>query len=223
MFSNKLSTLLIILLLPLQGLWSQVIQGALLGGFNLSQVDGDEVYGFHKFGWNAGAAAIIPFREKWSASIETLYNQKGSYQRTQFNDSLSGEYRLQLNYLDIPVLIHFTDKDIITIGSGFSWGRLVEVREWEHGKRVESTTILGPYSRNDVNILADIRFRLQKRFHFNLRYAYSLGKIRTREFPKVNTTRDQFNNTLTFRIIYIFNEDIPEAREKKRSVQARRD
>lgn len=192
---------------------AQVIRGAVLGGINLSQVDGDEVYGFHKFGWTAGAAAIIPLGNNFTVSLENNFSQRGSYQRPRFNDSLSGSYRLQLNYVDVPVLLHYTDKDIITAGMGLSWGRLVRVKEAEHGQRVATTTLDGPYRRNDVAWMGDLRFRLHDRFHFNLRYTYSLAKIRTREFPKINTVRDQYNNFITFRLIYIFNEKVPEKKD----------
>lgn len=188
---------------------AQFIKGAVIAGVNLSQVDGDEVYGFKKFGANVGAAAIIPFTDRWEVSIETIFSQKGSHQKPQRDDSLTGEYLLKLNYLDIPVLVHYNDKDIITFGLGFSYGRLTHVEEYEHGRKIESTTIDGPYSRSDVNGIADVRFRVWQRLKFNLRYAYSLKKIRTREFtpPYVDPwTRDQYNNFWSFRMIYVINE-----------------
>lgn len=188
---------------------AQVIRGAVLGGMTLTQVDGDEVYGFHKVGGTLGAAAIVPFSEKWSLSLETSFVQKGSYQKPQFLDSLTYEYRLSLDYLEVPVMVHFTDKQTVTAGAGFSWARLVDVKEEEHGARVASTTLFGgPYERSDISILADIRFRVYQRWHFNTRYAYSLRSIRTREFTKGDDTivRDQFNNVIAFRLIYIFNE-----------------
>lgn len=203
---------------------AQQIRGAVIGGFNLSQVDGDEVYGFKKPGLNLGAAAIVPFTDRWSVSLETLFNQKGSREREQYrttdtNDVLyTGEYKLRLDYLEVPVLVHYNDRDRITAGVGFSWGRLVNVEEWEHGRKVETTTLnSGTYDPNDINILADIRFRLYKRFRMNFRYSYSLAKIRTREFEPIPGTpgkpevRDQYNNLLSFRIIYIFNEKPPTA------------
>ena len=108
-------------------------------------------------------------------------------------------------------MVHYTDKDIITAGVGFSYGRLVNVKEWEHGRLIETTTLnTGPYDRTDFNILADIRFRIYKRFKFNIRYAYSLAKIRTRDFYDIFgdyvNTRKQYNNLITFRLIYVFNE-----------------
>ncbi|HOW26190.1 MAG TPA: porin family protein [Bacteroidales bacterium] len=197
---------------------AQVIKGAVIAGFNLSQVDGDEVYGFKKFGANVGVSAIVPFSDHWEVSIETLFSQKGSHQKPQREDSLTGEYLLKLNYLDIPVMVHFNDKDIVTFGLGFSYGRLTNVEEYEHGQRIETTTIEGPYSRSDINGIADIRFRIWQRLKFNIRYAYSLKKIRTREFtpPYVDPwTRDQYNNFWSFRMIYVINE--------KQSERARKD
>ena len=114
---------------------AQSILGSFSAGVNLTQVDGDEVYGFHKVGFNGGPSAIIPFGKHWSVSIETLFSQKGSYQKPQFNDSLTYEYRLNLNYVEVPVLIHFEDKKLICGGVGISWSRLVGVKEWEHGRR----------------------------------------------------------------------------------------
>ena len=197
--------------------YAQRIKGAVFVGANISQVDGDEIFGFNKVGFNVGAAAIIPFAENFSFSIETIFNQKGSYQGKQYRDTdslgniLTGEYKLKLDYLEVPFMIHYTDKDIITAGVGFSYGRLVNVKEWEHGRLIETTTLnTGPYDRTDFNILADIRFRIYKRFKFNIRYAYSLAKIRTRDFYDIFgdyvNTRKQYNNLITFRLIYVFNE-----------------
>ena len=192
---------------------AQIIKGEAILGFNLSQVDGDEVYGFKKFGANVGAGILIPFTKngKWEVSFEALFAQKGSYQGPQYSDSAaSGEYKLILNYAEVPVLVIFTDKELISGGLGFAWGRLVGVKEWEHGQLVESTTLnSGTYSKNDYSILGDLRVRLWQGLKLNLRYQYSLVKIRTREFSDLagNTwTRDQYNNVITLRLIWVFNE-----------------
>lgn len=203
------------LILPLHG---QVFKGAVIAGFNLSQVDGDEIYGFKKFGANVGASAIIPFTDHWEVSIETLFSQKGSYQGPQRDDSLSGEYKLKLNYLEIPVVVHYNDKNRMMFGLGFSFGRLTSVEEFEHGRKVETTTINGPYDRNDFNGIADIRFRIYQRLKFNVRYAYSIKKIRTREYTPPNVdpwTRKQYNNFWSFRLIYVINEEQSERVRKE--------
>lgn len=215
-------TYLIILIILFSGLQlkAQIIKGEAIIGLNLTQVDGDEVYGFHKFGANVGAGVMIPFgkKGKWDVSLEALFSQKGSSQKPQYNETDStgqvttGEYKLRLNYVEVPVLVMFTDKEIITVGAGLSWGRLVGVKEYEHGRKVESTTVSnGPYSKNDFSILADIRFRIWEALKVNLRYQYSMVKIRTREFPSnvpnvEPEIRNQYNNVITLRLIYVFNE-----------------
>lgn len=192
--------------------FSQKIRGGLALGFNTSQVDGDEVFGYHKFGLNAGPMAIVPFGKHFSVSLETLYNQKGSYQSPQINDSLSGEYKLILNYLDVPVLIHYNDKNIFNVGLGFSWGKLVEFKEWEHGNRIQWNTPYGPYKTSDIEVLLDVQLRLFTGFYFDFRYGYSVAKIRTRTFLN-GEVRNQFNNLRSFRLIYVF-KDTPSQHKK---------
>lgn len=75
------------------------------------------------------------------------------------------------------------------------------------------------YRANDFNICADLRVRLWEGIHAELRYQYSLAPIRTRLFYKdVNETilktddrrvqplQKQYNNSITLRVVYIFNE-----------------
>jgi len=219
----KIKTFLFSLMIILFGfglhLNAQIIKGEAILGMNLSQVEGDEVNGFKKVGANLGAGVMIPFgkRGRWDVSFETLFTQKGSKQKPQYNDSLNngivitGEYKLNLNYVEVPVMVMFTDKEFISFGAGFSWARLVGVKEWEHGELVDSTTLnSGTYNKSDFSILADFRIRIYKALKFNLRYQYSLMKIRIREFEDLagNTwTRDQYNNVLSFRLIWVFNEE----------------
>jgi len=211
---------LLLILLPCITI-GQSIKGGLAVGLNATQVDGDEVYGYHKYGLNAGAFATIPVGKKFSFSIETAYSQKGSYQSPQYADSLSGEYKLILNYVEVPLLFQYTDKDIIKIGTGFSWGRLVEFKEWEHGNRKIWPTTYGPYKKSDAQILIDVQLKLFTGFYFNFRYGYSLGKIRTRTFIQQGTgdtwTRKQFNNDLSARLVYVF-KDSKTIKEKKKTV-----
>lgn len=195
---------------------AQRVQAAAIVGMNLSQIDGDEIFGFNKVGWNTGLAAILPFSKNFQFSIETVYSQKGSYQGPQYEsvDSLgnvkTGEYKVNVDYLEVPMMVMYNDKDLITGGIGFSYGRLVRVNEYEHGQKVETTTVNnGPYSRNDYSVLADVRFRVYKKLKFNVRYTYSLAKIRTREYTNLlgdTWSRDQYNNTISFRLMYMFNE-----------------
>jgi hypothetical protein len=198
---------------------AQRIMGALIGGVNATQVDGDEVYGYKKFGLNVGAAAIIPITGNWSVTLENIYSEKGAHQRPRFIDSLDGSYDLKLNYLEVPVLIQYTDKDIVTFGLGASWGGLVKISEQRNSIPMPGTTLTsGIYRSSDINFLMNVRFRLVKRLHFDVRYGYSIRPIATREIVDSKTgypnIRDQYNGMFTFRFYYIFNERLKEKVKK---------
>ncbi|MDZ7740439.1 MAG: porin family protein [Bacteroidota bacterium] len=207
---KKITFLLLLLLFAGGSVFSQIFKGAVIGGFNLSQVDGDEVYGFKRIGLNAGAAVLVPLGDHWEISLENSFCQKGAYQKQQYIDSarsLTGEYDLRLNYVEVPLLVHYRDKGGLTFGAGFSWGRLVGSREIEHGDEDIAYSDSIPFNENDVSIIADFRFKIWKRLHANVRYSYSLADIRERTFYSLNGAdswiRKQYNNILTFRLIYI--------------------
>ena len=200
---------------------AQRFLGALAFGGNLTQVDGDEVYGYKKIGLNAGVSSLLPIHEKWFISLEVAFSQKGAYQKYPREYDPSKQlpfYNLRLDYLEIPMMIHFEDKHFVMIGTGFSLNRLVGVKEIEWGILTSTGPRNGIYTINDINWMVDIRFRIYKSLRLNFRYTYSVSKIRTRtytDYTGYSWTRDQFNNVLTMRLIYTFNEKInPEDEEQ---------
>jgi hypothetical protein len=204
----------------------QKIRGAFTFGTNLSQVDGDHKYGFKKFGLHLGTSAIVELTDIVYFSIETLYSQMGAYGPKLYIDTIvgvpmTGEYLLKLDYVKIPLLVHFVDKRRAGIAGGFSYGRLVNVKEWEHGKRIETTNLnSGTYAKNDWDIVGELRMRIYKKLWFEVRYSYSMMKIRTRSFYLISgafaDTRNQYNNSLSFRLTYIFNDELPLFKKKKK-------
>lgn len=202
---------------------AQIVKGEGFIGFNVTQVDGDQVYGYKNLGLHGGIGAIVPVYQKndfsIDASLEVVFNQKGAHQRATYSDTINGQifngaYDLNLTYLEVPVMVYFTDKQITSFGIGASYGRLVGLKEFEHGRETEvNLNYTGPdrYKLSDFSILADLKFRIHERFKLGLRYQYSMANIRTRDFYLINgeydCTREQYNNVITARLIYVFNED----------------
>lgn len=246
-------------------LHAQIIKGEVFLGGNACQVDGDECYGFRKFGVHAGAGALIPITSFMDVGLEVLFNQKGAYKKKAItsNSTFPYAYNLKLNYAEIPLMIYLTDKDVVSVGIGVSYGRVVGLNElingepsnydgvgigigdgqlhWKQneGNRPDISKVLdineladivykegfpptthiseviansNTYRGNDFNICADLRFRLWEGIHAELRYQYSLRPIRYRMFYEdanlvlANQIRAQYNNTITLRMVYIFNE-----------------
>lgn len=219
------------------------IKGVVIAGFNLAQVDGDEVYGFYKFGANLGVGALLPLGKGFSFGIETLFNQKGAFKRfTPAGDS-SGlpYYKLRLDYLDVPAMVYFEDRHIWTIGLGFSWGRRVTYHETIRGEKAYFSqyffndapvwvppnyvpggdTILKEYSlgKNDWDVIISLQLRVWRHLKFDLRYSYSLINLGKRDYIYISGdswSRKLYNNLLSFRMLYLLNEKYePPPKSKK--------
>ena len=245
-------------------LHAQIIKGELFLGGNACQVDGDECFGYKKFGVHAGAGALIPITNFMDVGLEVLFNQKGAYKRNAItsNSTFPYTYNLKLNYAEIPVMVYLTDKDAVSVGLGVSYGRLVGLNELQNGEPSnyegvgigvgdgqlhwrqdadklpdisqvssidelaeivyknfpdatyisELVTNSNTYRPHDFNICADLRFRIWEGFHAEVRYQYSLRPIRYRMFYEdanlvlANQIRTQYNNSITLRVVYLFNE-----------------
>jgi len=214
-----LPILIILLFFGTRHAHAQRILGGISLGMNLTQVDGDQFYGFNKIGLNFGPMAIVPFgkNKSWSVSLELLYNQKGSYHRGSTD---STTYRLNLDYIDVPVMIHFTDKKIVSAGVGFSYGQLINHKETYLYITPDSLkTSMRPY---DLSILGEVSVRLWHGFWVNLRYQYSMLSLRSVTFidPTNNKNiweRNQYNNVVSIRLTYIFKQPLPDKKEKPKA------
>ncbi len=198
-----------VVLFGANALKAQVFQGEVIGGFNLTQVDGDEVYGYHRIGAQLGLAAILPIK-KWDITLETLFSQKGSFRRSNYpGDSLNGQYDLRLNYVEVPLLVHYTDRQVIGAGIGFSYGRLVYAKEIEHKGNGTPYSDSVKFNKDDFNFVAEVQFRIHRGLKFDIRFSYSILPIRQRTYY-LNVpepfTRKEYNNALTFRLVYVFND-----------------
>jgi hypothetical protein len=213
---------------------SQWIYGAVSAGMNLTQVDGDEEFGYRKIGFNGGPSVIKPIgkNRNWSVTMELLFSMKGSRQKSEYpaNDTVMDTvnyydgYKLNLDYVEIPLLVHYTDKKVISAGAGFSYGQRVGYKELEDHNKMsgwQEMDSASAYSNYDLSVLADVRIRIWKRLWLNGRFSYSMLPIRTRVFsvPATPTdltwTRKQYNNVITLRLTYVFNEPLPIKKKKK--------
>jgi hypothetical protein len=216
--------LLIILFLSSYNSFAQIFKGEVLLGMNKSQVDGDERFRYRKYGLVTGVGVVAPVSKNWAISMETIYNQKGSRQRAFDKSTQEGAYKLRLNYVEVPLLIMYTDKNFASIGAGASWGRLVDVQEYVDGIKVDSVSTLSKvFDKDDFSALIDLRVRVYKNLMLNARYTYSIDKIATRtmidsESGKPNE-RDFYNNMWSFRLVYMINEKNTEVVKKKKPVQ----
>jgi len=84
--------LFIVLLFFALGLNAQEIpeqrfEAGLIAGFNMSQLDGDDLIGFHKIGINTGGRVSARLSKRLRLNMEMLFSQQGSSYATTDNPS----------------------------------------------------------------------------------------------------------------------------------------
>ena len=204
--------LLILLLLPLT-LNAQRIHGFVSSGIALSQIEGDELVGFKHYGYTGGVGALtaISANNRWGLSVETIFSQRGSRERSGDPYSLM----MTLNYVDIPVMVHYQDPyGGMLFGAGLVYGRLVQQptgnMKYNPNSFVPDTSDM-TFLKNDLGVAIDARFSVWKGLQLNLRWQYSLLAIKRdwhfdyfkqgRWYGKDN---DCYSNVVTLRLIYQF-------------------
>ena len=191
-----------------QDIAAQRFIGSVIAGANFAQIEGDDVHGFYKVGFNGGLGLTIPVNRKqtWQVSIEMLYSMKGAvkhcdsgyfnlenYGSAMFADvdwSIPVDYKtkcnISLDYVQIPVMVHYEERySGCTFGLGFAWGRLVRAREVYNGYTRILNARTPQYKKSDWSIIADVNIRLYKNLNLNLRYEYSLVPVRVTEFQYI--------------------------------------
>src|SRR5688572_18833955 len=146
------SILTILIFLSPYGLCAQTFRTAAVLGINMSQIDGDNLAGYHKIGLNTGLKSYAMLSEKFSLSFEMLFSQKGARSTTFFTPN--HPVRLTLNYVEIPVEINFHDRESAIFSAGLAYARLLSYKRIEAGANTTNDTF--PVNKKDWLILGDI-------------------------------------------------------------------
>jgi len=166
-------------------------------GMNVSQVDGDNLAGFHKVGLHAGAGVFVMLNEArtLSVSMELLFTQKGSRTRP-------GSFpidKLVLNYVDLPIQFSYHDKDRMIFSGGFSYGNLFGFKRIIDG--IEQQNDEGLFEPREFGYLVTATFLVQEHIGIGLRYSGSVLSFGESNNPLASGLT---NRAITFRGSYIF-------------------
>jgi hypothetical protein len=188
----------------------KLFEGGFTFGMNVSQVDGDTYYGYHKVGIHAGGLVYVHFNKTIGVALEMLYSQKGSRGATVKESYTVGtyfdKYFLNLNYVEMPLLFHFKSSPILDWEAGIAYGRLVGSKEWAES---DIPWYVDPnqtwFDKTDISWLVGASVRLSRHWYGNVRFEYSADSIRPSERQPWPYTQysGQYNNVFTFRLIYM--------------------
>ncbi|HSH66709.1 MAG TPA: porin family protein [Bacteroidia bacterium] len=156
-----------------QGQEKRFAAGAKIG-LSTSQVSGDDLAGFNKAGLSAGLFSSILFSKKWTAAFELLFVQKGSkyVSHPELGDPFY--YRLQLNYIEVPVFLQYhLKKFCLEAGPGF--GYLINYEEEDMSGII---TGYRPFNKTEISYNVGINYQIIPHLGVNVRYSNSVSSIR---------------------------------------------
>lgn len=159
-------------------MYGQKFSAAIVLGFNASQIDGDGYAGYSKVGFTGGARLQYPLSDKSSLNLEFLYSQRGS--RSSLFSSDQGNFGINLNYAEIPVLYSLNDWFIekesyykVGFDAGLSYGRLITASS-RSGAFDEA---LNNLKKNDISYILGLRYKFNPRWGLTVRYTRGLAKM----------------------------------------------
>lgn len=186
-----------------------LFKGLFIAGLNAAQVDGDDGAGYNYLGAHVGVGAMVKFHKHMSVSMEILYNMKGAQRRLFSNAAADSTFRIVHDYMEVPVLFNVHDKKLIMASAGLAFGYMVRNKLMINGTDYTDAQQTDPIpsqfkidpKRFDLTAVVGLHFIIKEQFALGARFTYSLLGIRP-ALP-ASRVRNQYNNVLTFRFMYI--------------------
>jgi hypothetical protein len=145
---------------------SQSFTGGIIAGFTTSQVNGDNLGGFYKFGATGGAFVERKFNTKTSGIFELRFTQKGS------GDG-KGLMKINLGYVEIPFLVKIQSYQRIAFKFGIAPS--FKIFESTYVNTYESAT--SNFWKWDAPIHIGADYRITDKLLFDVRYSMSTYPI----------------------------------------------
>jgi len=186
-----------------------IFKGLFIAGLNATQIDGDDGYGYNNIGAHLGVGAMVKFHKHMSVSMEMLYSMRGAQRRLFGNNQADSSFKIVHDYIEVPLLFNVHDKKLIMASVGISAAYMVRNKLMLNGidyTNAESTApipsaFLVEPKKFDLSALIGLHFIIKEHFALGARFSYSLLGIRP-AMPG-SRVRNQYNNVLSFRFMYI--------------------
>ncbi|WP_235296733.1 porin family protein [Portibacter marinus] len=180
-------------------------KGSAIIGVNASQIDGDDLAGYHKYGLTAGVKVEFPLSPSFDLGLEFLYCQRGSRTALIYN-IYSETYRFGLNYISMPLILKWNDWWVpeesyykVNLHGGLANAYLISSDTEESPIPIDRD--LNDY---DLSLVLGGGFAFSKNWSISLRYSRSLTTLYELEtFPGRERER-LLGYFLTLRTEYTF-------------------
>lgn len=187
---------------------NKYFDGGIIGGLDVSQIDGDFIGGYNKVGLIFGGFVSRKFTDRINGRMELKFIQKGKVKPFDPESGDESYLKVRLNYLQLPLMAEYMLNDKFSIDGGLGLGYLLVSGIYdEYGKFSDDDT---PYEFNNAEIamLIGANYYLNDNWRFNLRWSYSILPVADLLDDHIQgiyawqNPGSQYNRTLQFTMCY---------------------
>jgi hypothetical protein len=145
-------------------------------GFNACQVHGDSFSGYHKFGAFGGVAVNAKLNQKLSLELGFYFSQKGARHNPDPDKGDITYYRLNLNYVDMPLSLRYAVNSTYFITLGPSVAYLIS-----HNENINyiDRTADSKFNSTELGVNVGLGRKIRDRFSIEVRSSNSIKAIRS--------------------------------------------
>lgn len=180
----------------------------IIAGINTSQINGDRLTGYHKFGVFAGIRAMARLTNTSELAIEMQYIRKGSRDPNQFVPGQTRSRFISLDYVEVPILFHKIIQSKTArygLEGGLAYARLLGFKINENPGTINYRTfteIQNDFNNEDLVLLVGGGIMIGKHYRIMTRFGYSLIQLFENQNPVIESP-DTLPEFLTLRSIQL--------------------
>jgi hypothetical protein len=198
----KIIIIFILLFITVHYARSQQFNGGILGGVSATQITGDQLSGFNKAGFYLGGFVNFYFNQRTSFQMEIDYIQKGSRKNPNPDNNDFISYKLNLQYIDIPLLLRYDYSSVLIFECGPYLGFLMDDDERDHNGNIP---VIVDFNKNDFGMMVGLYYKLDSKIRMNFRYSNSLIPVRKHTSGATyRLNKGQYNMVVTLSVHYQF-------------------
>ena len=178
---------------------AQTFRAALLAGGSLSQVDGDDLLGFHRPGVYAGVRVWANLGDHWRIGPELNFTQFGA-KRNRNSLNISDYSRIDLQAIEVPLLVAYKDWRF-TAEAGVAFQRLTTYRVFDAAGAEVTADI--PLRNNLGAVLLGATLYLTPKWGIGFRWSRHFTDLQLAEEPRWR------GRSLSLRAVYVLGSGEP--------------
>jgi len=192
-----------LLTVGLSAAYGQGFTGGLKGGFDLSQIDGDKLAGYHKGGLIFGVYINRKLSSRLNWQMEMIYINKGSKLGTNPEKGQYNYFRIAADYIEVPVLLQFwVEKIQSNFEAGLTFSTLIRSKKEDQYGEVN---LIGDFKRFGMGYLLGFNYQFGDQLSGTARFAYSIipvGKDNQVQTRLWGSYGGSYHNLLEFTLNY---------------------